>query len=157
MPAPMKTMTTPVTTPNAADQFPAGTAWLRATAVLSIVLSAGGIGWAALWDHAGDAGRGGALAVALSFAMLFLGRGTAESALEAQFTRDGRIVERGHEEETPSEQLALDVARVRNAVASMLDWQQREKLWLTVSSVTGTLAWGFGDICAQWLCGLIRH
>ena len=40
---------------------------------------------------------------------------------------------------------------MRNAVAAMLDWNRKEKLYLTVSSVVGTLAWGFGDSVAKCL------
>jgi hypothetical protein len=30
----------------------------------------------------------------------------------------------------------------------MLDWQGKEKVYLTISSVVGTIAWSFGDIIA---------
>jgi hypothetical protein len=30
----------------------------------------------------------------------------------------------------------------------MLAWQGKEKVYLTISSVVGTIVWGFGDIMA---------
>ena len=92
-----------------------------------------------------DGGRGGALAVALTFAMLFLGRGTPEAALETP-------IPPGRSGVDPVANLELEVARVRNALASLLDWQRQEKLYLTISSVVGTVAWGFGDVLAR-ICG----
>lgn len=118
---------------------PDGTGKLRLTMIAAILLSVAGIVYAVRWGTAVDGGRGGAVAVALTFFMLFMGRGTAEDALDAEFP----------ERTPPPPDLLLK--RVRNAVASMLDWSRKEKTYLTVSSVTGTLVWGFGDWLARWL------
>ena len=130
-----------VTSDRAAGRQSRGTAKLLTTMIAAIVLSLGGIAYAVLWGVATDGGRGGAIAVALTFFMLFMGRGTAEAALEAKLPSSGN----------PAEDAALELARVRNAVAAMLDWNRKEKLYLTVSSVVGTLAWGFGDSVAKCL------
>ncbi len=106
----------------------------------SVGLSAAGVGYAVFFGVVADGGRGGALAVALTFAMLFLGRGTAEAALEVNFPRDDGDLDSG-----------LEAARVRNALASMFDWQTKEKRYLTIASVVGTLVWGFGDVLAALL------
>ena len=118
-----------------------GTGKLVITMIAAIAMSIGGIAYAVLWGVAADGGRGGAVAVALTFFILFMGRGTAEAALEAELPKAA----------DPAEETALDLARIRNAVAAMLDWSHKEKIYLTVSSVVGTLAWGFGDIIALWL------
>ncbi len=114
-----------------------GTWKLWLTMFAAIVASAGGVLYAVVSSgSASDGGRGGAIAVAISFWTLFLGRGTAEKALEVKL---------------PTQSPEAEIARVRAAVASMLDWQNKEKVFLTISSVVGTLAWGFGDIVARWL------
>jgi hypothetical protein len=102
----------------------------------SIALSAGGVAYAIHCGSASDGGRGGALAVALSFFMLFAGRGTPENAMEAVLPGN----QQGDVE--------FEIARLRGAVTSLLDWQAKEKIYLTTSSVVGTLAWGFGDSLA---------
>ncbi len=33
----------------------------------------------------------------------------------------------------------------------MFDWQTKEKRYLTIASVVGTLVWGFGDVLAALL------
>lgn len=118
-----------------------GTRKLVITMMAAIAMSIGGIAYAVLWGVAADGGRGGAVAVALTFFILFMGRGTAEAALEAVLPKAA----------DPAEEAALDLPRIRNAVAAMLDRSRKEKIYLTVSSVVGTLAWGFGDIIALWL------
>lgn len=116
-----------------------GTARLRLTMVLSIALSIGGILCAKLYGVSADGGRGGALAVAVSFFTLFMGRNTPEDAMQIKI------------EDATSDPLKAEVTRHRNALASMLDWQAKEKIYLTISSLVGTITWGFGDIVAAWL------
>jgi hypothetical protein len=58
-----------------------GTAWLWVVLVFSILACVGGIAWAVKFGSAADGMRGGVLAVAASFAMLFLGRNTAARVL----------------------------------------------------------------------------
>jgi len=115
-----------------------GTTMLAVAMVAAVLLSVGGIAYAVTYGVAVDGGRGGAIAVALTFFILFVGRGTAEAALEAELPKTG----------DPSEDAALELAKIRNSVAAMLDWSRKEKLYLTISSVVGTLTWGFGDLIA---------
>lgn len=126
----------------ASSQPSKGTGKLFAATVVSIALSIGGIVYAVARSIPADGGRGGALAVALTFFMLFMSRGTAEDALAGPLPQgipDGEII------------------RIRNALASMLDWQSNEKIYLTISSVCGTIAWGFGDVIAKWFCAAMPH
>ena len=113
----------------------------RIPRTLAIVLSGAGIAYAVWFGMAADGGRGGAIAVGLTFFILFMGRGTAEAALEAPLPQTGDALAR----------LEQELARVRGALAASLDWSRKEKVYLTVSSVVGTLAWGFGDVVAKWL------
>ncbi|MDE8652827.1 hypothetical protein [Novosphingobium album (ex Liu et al. 2023)] len=123
------------------ERLPQGTAKLGMAMAAAIILSVAGIAYAIWFGVAADGGRGGAIAVGLTFFILFMGRGTAETALEASLPPAG----------DPLADLEQDLARVRGAVAAMLDWSRKEKVYLTVSSVVGTLAWGFGDVVAKWL------
>lgn len=121
--------------------LPSGAGRLRLVMWIAILVSVAGIPFAVFLGVAVDGGRGGAIAVALTFFTFFMDRGTAERALEAKIPDGG----------DPATRTDLELARVRNAVASMLDWSRQERLYLTVSSVVGTLAWGFGDVVARWL------
>ncbi len=118
-----------------------GTTKLCLAMIAAIVLSGAGIAYAVWFGVAADGGRGGAIAVGLTFFILFMGRGTAEAALEAPLPQTGDALAR----------LEQELARVRGALAASLDWSRKEKVYLTVSSVVGTLAWGFGDVVAKWL------
>ena len=51
---------------------------------LCILMSVSWTLYAAFWGDPADGGRGGAVAVALTFAMLFLDRGTAKNLLEVE-------------------------------------------------------------------------
>ncbi len=129
-----------MTEPSPREGASAGTGKLIAVMLGSLALSAGGVVYAIGTGVATDGQRGGALAVALTFFMLFAGRGTPEEALETEPPANLAA----------SERPAFEIARLRAALASMLDWQSQEKVYLTVSSVIGTLAWGFGDWVAAW-------
>lgn len=111
--------------------------------VLSLAFSAGGIVYAIWCGSAPDGQRGGAVAVAISFLALFAARATPTEVLEVTDARGRLVVEHG----TPEQRIGL----VRTAVAAMLDSQRLEKVYLTWSSVTGTVVWGFGDVVARCL------
>lgn len=112
-----------------------GTGKLRATLVASLISSGAGIWYAVVHGTPADGGRGGAVGVAITFAMLFMGHGTAERAFEA----------------------GEDLISVRNSLGSLLDWTGKEKIYLTIASVVSTLVWGFGDVTAAWLCSAIKQ
>lgn len=90
----------------------------------------------ALWcGVASDAPRGGVIAVALTFLMLFLDHPTAQRLLQAK----------------SSSNPPADCTAVHNALAALLDQQHKAKWPLAATSVLGTLVAGFGDIAARLL------
>jgi hypothetical protein len=103
--------------------------------------------------HAGD---GGALAVALSFAFLFLGGGYA--TLDGISDNVRRNIAR-YNRESPDKpitddelrEMVLDqlVQKLRSD-DSVLVWQ---KWSLTISSVLGTFGWAYGGYIAIWFVG----
>jgi hypothetical protein len=123
-----------------------GTRGLTIVTGIAVFLSFGGIIYAAVTGQVYDGGLGGALAVALTFLVFFADRGTAAAALQARLPG-----------EFPGGSEAADLARLRNAIASMLDWQRKERFHLMISRVLGTLAWGFGDKLAPWLSAVLVH
>ena len=92
----------------------------------------------AVWGtgNADDAGRGGAVAVALSFWILFQNHGSAERAYN-----DAAAV--------PEQQ-----TRTHNALGALINASEAQKWPLSMTSVMGTLVWGFADIPARWLGAL---
>jgi hypothetical protein len=121
-----------------------------------VLLSLGGIVWAAAADSAADAGRGGAIAVAVSFVVMFLSRGYGARALLARMsTIDSKVqLSRLAGKPEPDDQTKIanlnhDVA----AIAAALRTSQRitdasltrQNRILAISSGIGTIAWGFGD------------
>ena len=119
-----------------------GTLPLQLATAAAILFSFGGIALAALANSPADGGRGGAIAVALTFFMLFMGRGTAEQAAETTLPPS----------DDPVEALRREFDPTKAAVNAMLDWSNKEKRYLAASSVIGTLVWGFGDLLAAWIC-----
>ena len=74
---------------------PDGKGRLLLVMVASIALSLAGIAYAVFWGVAADGGRGGALAVALTFIMLFVGRGTRNPRWRSGFRSRDREA-KGH-------------------------------------------------------------
>lgn len=114
--------------------------------------------WAAHYGHDCDGGRGGAIGCMLTFLMFFLGRPTAQNAIEARRrddgTRDVLLSSLPKTDEELREQfqaVKLATGRIRGSVAVMLDAGNSEKLYLSAATVISTLVWGFGDISAGWL------
>ena len=116
---------------------------------------------AAFWGSPADGGRGGAVAVALTFAMLFLDRGTAKDLLERTLPprqaadafpdADERLKAGLNDLAQKQAELIRSQTTNRNALAALLDWQDVQKWPLAISSVVGTVFWGFGDCFAAWL------
>ena len=128
-----------------------GTGRLWLVLICCIAFSVGGVIYAVFLGVAADGGRGGALAVAITFAMLFLDRRTSKDYLEMPLPADTA------EKDIPTDDkalkahlagLATNQNQTRNAFAAMLDWGNRQKWPLAISSVIGTVFWGFGDIIA---------
>lgn len=116
---------------------------LRVVLGVSVVACTAGIVYAVWYGRAADGGRGGAVAVAISFAALFASRNTPRDVLE--MTDPAK-----HGSAAPAE-LAEGMRRLRTAMATLIDSQATEKVYLTASSVGGTLVWGFGDLIAAAL------
>jgi hypothetical protein len=106
-------------------------------------VSIGGIAYAVYFGVAADGPRGGAIAVAISFAALFAARGTPQKVIEMTDPATGGNV---GEEGTPETKIELLVT----ALSTMIDSQRLEKKYLTWTTVMGTLVWGFGDQIARW-------
>ena len=116
---------------------------LQLVLAASAVFSLGGVAYAIWFGQAADGARGGAIAVAISFAALFAARSTPEDVIELQDASGRRVVEAGTAEER--------IGILQTALATMIDSQRLEKIYLTWSSTIGTLTWGFGDVVARWL------
>lgn len=101
------------------------------TFLIAMVVCGGGFAYAVFVSGmAADAGRGGAVAVALSFWILFQDHGSAKRAFDDQDL----------DPETST----------RNALGALIDVDETRKWPLTLTSVSGTLVWGFADIPARW-------
>lgn len=136
--------------------------------LVCLLLSAGGIIWGICVGQAHIGQRGGALGVALSFFMLFVGRDTSKSLLNEEMPTTDPLPDDDHkavatapiieDDATKAEieslradlklaQFELDSARA--SISAMLDWGAKEKIFLSISSVTSTIVWGFGDCVAR--------
>ncbi len=128
-----------------------GTGRLWLVMWLCIASSVGGVFYAIFLGVAADGGRGGALAVAITFAMLFLDRRTSKDYLEMQLPPDPaakNIPTNDTALKAHLAGLATNQNQTRNAFAAMVDWGNRQKWPLAISSVIGTVFWGFGDVIA---------
>jgi hypothetical protein len=106
---------------------------------------------------AADGQRGGAIAVALSFIILFLSRGYGTKVYKilteevAQVEEDLKTI-RG----APERSAVTDGQKIEALVSKTkidADNQEVQNFYLAWSSGLGTIAWGFGDIPTQWLIG----
>jgi hypothetical protein len=143
------------------NRFGSG-ASLKGVLVLSVVLSLGSIGACIALNRPADAGRGGAIAVAISFGMLFLSRGRGAQTFDTLY--DGLPTLRTELEaltasDPKPEASAAQIKRLATALKTWLtiDAQatSRQNIFLAISSVVGTLAWGFGDWAAEAVLKLI--
>jgi hypothetical protein len=125
---------------------------------IAVLLSAGSIPFAAyVTKSAQDGGRGGALAVALSFAVLFLSRGYGTKVYDV-LTKEAQAVNTNLQKiRGAAGGGALTSDQKIDALVSKTtidaDVQHNQNVYLAWSSGIGTIAWGFGDIAAQWLIG----
>jgi hypothetical protein len=130
----------------------------RIVLLVAILLSLGSIPVAVyVTGSAQDGGRGGALAVALSFTVLFLSRGygttvyniLTKEAQEVDQTLKKIRGEKGSATLTPAQKIDALISKTK--IDATL--QHTQNVYLAWSSGIGTIAWGFGDIPAQWLIG----
>jgi len=132
--------------------------------LLCVALSLGGI-WASVkYNRPNDGGRGGAIAVALSFAALFLTRsyGTMIHKL-ITVTLPGIKEKIGAAGVSPSPHADPVVAQLQKEIEALkaasqavnvqlqvdAQGQENQNRYLAFSSVVGTISWGFGDMAAQ--------
>lgn len=126
---------------------------------LVVALCLGGVLAAAfVTQNRADGGRGGVLAVAVSFAALFLGRsyGTkvydiiaSEAATLSATLRkiDGRPDPAPAPATSDAERVNGLAAKIKTDAAA----QTLQNKYLAAASVLGTLTAGFGDVAAGWL------
>lgn len=115
---------------------------LRGVLLTSILVSIGGIAYAVLFGAAADGARGGAVAVAISFAALFAARSTPQEVLEMKDPITGELIVKEGEHN-------WQIGVLSTAISTMIDSQGLEKVYLTSSTAIGTLVWGFGDLIAR--------
>lgn len=134
---------------------------------VSATLSIGGVAYGVcISGDPADGGRGGAVAVAVSFAVLFFSRSNGAELykiLVDEVPKVRAILDAiaGKTAGTPLEPMAafsdrLDQLTKRlNALTKRLEIdsgaQFKQNLFLTISSVIGTLTWGFGDLAVKAL------
>lgn len=108
--------------------------------ITAVILCLSGLGYALVMGDAADAGRGGALTVALSFAAFFTTSSAPSELIEA----------RGVDGECHFDELSYRerVTRLKTAVALLDDRHNAESLCLAITTFMGTMFWGFGDILA---------
>jgi len=132
------------------------------------VLSIAGILYAALWSKdASDGGRGGAIAVAVSFAVLFLTRSLGQRVYQA-LTQELPALRKLIDSFAPASASKSEVEVLREDLKAVGDRfsaleqrlesddkaTQTQNRFLAAASVIGTLVWGFGDVVAGWIIAL---
>jgi hypothetical protein len=108
--------------------------------IAAVLLCLTGLVYALVLGDASDAGRGGAITVALSFAAFFTSSATPSEIIEARGL-DGKC----HFDELSYKER---VTRLKTAVAMLDDRHNTESLCLAITTFMGTMFWGFGDLLA---------
>jgi hypothetical protein len=147
--------------------FPAGEKTMsqefryNSVVVASIALSLGGVAVGAWVTKPDDGGRGGAIAVALAFLILFVRRNYGARVYDA-LTKDipslrDQIISLRQGKEPLAKDMG-DTGELRRQLIAMVsrldieaDGQNRQNRALAWASCIGTIAWGFGDIFARHL------
>lgn len=98
-----------------------------------------------------DAGRGGALAVAISFVFLFSTSNQKKLFLESFRNRPIIPNSNAPKEDVKATEDVSDVGKIL-ITSTYLDnlVNFRQNLYLAASSVIGTLSWGFADLIAKY-------
>lgn len=127
--------------------------------IASILIS---FGWLWLFSetrNSSDPGRGGAISVALSFAYLFLNRGTGP-AIFKMVAKDAPQLKKnfGSSPASQAEHVTNLQSELDNLIDQLVNYQERverdnaeQNKYLAASSVIGTLVWGFGDVMVAFL------
>jgi hypothetical protein len=127
----------------------------------SILLSVGGILTGAFVTRPADGGRGGAIAVALAFFVLFVRRdygARVYAALTKEIPAIKEEVSLLRQSKPAPAASAPDIGQVKRQVTAIVsrldteaDGQKIQNRALAWASCIGTIAWGFGDVLASWL------
>lgn len=132
--------------------------WQTVTTIVIVLVSIGGIFYAHHTKVAADGGRGGAIGCAITFFMLFTSRATPANALDAPIdaangeTPDPIVLPRPTDLKSAADQvegLKDQIARLRAAVAAMIDQARSGRFQLAFASMFSTMMWGFGDCIAM--------
>jgi hypothetical protein len=145
--------------------------WLLFAA--SVVLSIAGITWGVLSGNPVNGTRGGSVAVMFSFAALFISRGYGAKVYDIiahQMQEMGRSADRpqGTSVEERIESLKTQLTAMGEQIRLNAEEQFEQNICLALSTVTGTLTWGFGDmattgllhskpVIAAWLCQILNQ
>ena len=128
---------------------------------LSLVLSASGILWAVFVSKkCADGQRGGAIATAAAFFILFLRRKYGDAVFQTIFkvkrnaalTAKKKIQRRGILPVFTNDELSWLIIGTLERSNVEADEQWLQNLVLFAASAIGTFAWGFGDVVASWFC-----
>jgi hypothetical protein len=133
---------------DSAQPAPAGpgTGRLWAMVAIGLLACAASLAYAVFTGDLLQGGRGGVVALILTFAMLFLGRDTETQYLEMDLTTGA---------EDDIDRLKALNNQTRNALAAMIDWNNKHKLPLALLSIVGTAVAGFGDLAAAVLRAIV--
>ena len=126
---------------------------MRASAVISSTLFISSIASSLIglqFFHGASAGRGGAIAVAFSFGILFFTTSRGNELLASATTNTPRIIAAMKETVADDKGGSPEPNSVLSAI--VMDKGEREKdvlvqsTLLSISGILGTIVWGFGDL-----------
>ncbi|HEV2962129.1 MAG TPA: hypothetical protein VG649_09920 [Candidatus Angelobacter sp.] len=134
--------------------------------LIAVVLSVAGVLIGAFVTDPADGGRGGAVAVALAFIVLFVRRDYGSRVYDA-LTKDIpalrqqiRNLREGKADVPKDGENLAEIKKQVTAIVSRLDTesdgQKDQNRALAWASCIGTIAWGFGDLAAK-LLKLVCH
>lgn len=117
----------------------------------------GGILIGAFWVGPEHGGRGGAMAVALSFAYLFTQKDYSERVYTTIMKKSKRlddIFDRWDKENEKSgvvRGLQHEIRALRKSMRAQEKGNREQNKFSAIAAVVGTVAWGFGDLMASAL------
>ena len=143
----------------------------RSIFIINFFLSIGAIGLACVYHAPADAGKGGAVAVALSLIVLFLGRNESRRLLETLIGSGKKlrvilpvaVVKPLHPNDAAEmdrqfvllqgqvRQLQTDFSALFDDLSQTHEDNRLQNKWMALSAGIGTLAWGFGDWIVYWI------
>jgi hypothetical protein len=119
--------------------------------IFSVLLAAGWFLYALHSHSKDDAGRGGAVAIMISFVLLFLRRNLGERVYETILKSNPSLAEKISDLDNgvfvpfTSEESTWLFHGILGRINTEADEQKNQNFALFLSSVFGTFVWGFGD------------